>query len=71
MSKIARSATIQARVEPGIKRTSEDILHRMGLTMTEAVELFLRRVISDEKLPFVVRAIEAEKLQAILERHRP
>jgi DNA-damage-inducible protein J len=62
-----RSAILQARVYPGIKRASEDVLRRMGLTMTEAVELFLRRVIVDQRIPFEVIALDPETLAVITE----
>ena len=57
MSIVKRTAMLQIRVTPAIKRASEAILRRIGLNMTEAVELFLRRMIVDQKLPFEVVAI--------------
>ena len=53
-----RTATLQFRVAPAVKYASRDILHRIGLTMTEAVELFLQRMIVDQKLPFEVVALD-------------
>jgi addiction module RelB/DinJ family antitoxin len=52
MSIVKRTAMLQIRVTPAIKRASEVILRRIGLNMAEAVELFLRRMIVDQKLPF-------------------
>lgn len=46
------------RVTPAVKYASEEILHRIGLSMTQAMELFLRRVIVDERLPFDVVALD-------------
>ncbi len=46
------------RVTPEVKVASEDVLRRIGLNMTEAMELFLRRVIVDQKLPFEVVALD-------------
>jgi addiction module RelB/DinJ family antitoxin len=57
MSLITRSATIQVRVMPLVKRASEEVLSRIGLNMSEAVELFLRRVIVDERIPFDLIAL--------------
>ena len=56
--RVARSATLQMRVTPGVKRASEEVLRRLGLTMTEAMELFLRRMIIDQRLPFDVVALD-------------
>jgi addiction module RelB/DinJ family antitoxin len=49
---LTRSATIQVRVVPLVKKASEAVLTQIGFTMSEAIELFLRRVIIDEKIPF-------------------
>jgi addiction module RelB/DinJ family antitoxin len=58
MTLITRSVTIQVRVVPLIKQASELVLSRIWLNMSEAVELFLRRVIVDERIPFEVVALE-------------
>lgn len=62
MPRVIRTATIQARVLPTIKEASERVLWRIGLNMSEAVELFLRRIITDEKLPFDVVAVAPGRL---------
>jgi len=67
MSLVVRTASIQARVTPAVKEASERVLRRIGLTMSEAVELFLRRVIIDEKLPFEVVALRPDMLLKKLE----
>jgi len=54
---MSRSAIIQARVRPEIKLAGERVLRNIGLTMTEAMELFLRRLIVDQKMPFEVVAM--------------
>lgn len=63
----SRSAVLQARVRPEFKYASERVLHRIGLTMTEAVELFMRRLIIDQKLPFEVLALDDAKLEEIVD----
>jgi addiction module RelB/DinJ family antitoxin len=45
-----------------LRRESEQVLYPIGLNMSEAVELFLRRVIADEKLPFEVIALDEAAL---------
>ncbi len=64
---MTRSAMLQMRVTPAVKHASEQVFHRIGLTMTQAIELFLRRVIVDEKLPFEVIALDAATLSRITE----
>jgi addiction module RelB/DinJ family antitoxin len=63
---MSRSAILQARVRPEIKFASEQVLKGIGLTMTEAMELFLRRVIVDQKLPFDVVALDEQQLSTIV-----
>jgi len=63
---MTRTAVLQARVRPEIKYASEQVLQRIGLTMTEAMELFLRRIIVDEKLPFEVAALDDATLATIV-----
>lgn len=67
MSVITRSVTIQVRVVPAIKKGSERVLERIGLNMSEAIELFLRRLIVDERLPFEVVALEATQVESGIE----
>lgn len=58
MSHIVRSAMLQMRVAPEIKLASEHVLRRIGLNLTEATELFLRRMIIDQRIPFDVVAFD-------------
>jgi addiction module RelB/DinJ family antitoxin len=65
MTLMTRSAMLQMRVTPAVKFASEQVLRRIGITMTEAMELFLRRVIVDEKIPFEVVAMDNATLARI------
>lgn len=67
MSLVTRTAILQTRVCPEIKFASEHVLRRIGLNLTEAMELFLRRIIVDEKLPFEVIALNDARLMQITE----
>jgi DNA-damage-inducible protein J len=66
LTAMTRSAIIQARVRPEIKFAAEQVLRSIGLTMTEAMELFLRRVIVDQRLPFDVIALDEPALLSVL-----
>src|ERR1700733_4432254 len=67
MNLMMRSATLQMRVPPALKYASEQVFQRIGLSMTEAVELFLRRTIHDEGLPFDIVALDEGRLAQIAE----
>ena len=65
MRALTRSAVVQARVYPPVKLAAERVLARIGMTTSEAMELFLRRLIVEEKLPFEVIALEDATLEII------
>ena len=50
-----KTETIHARVEPKIKHAAGDVLSELGLSMTDAIRLFLRQVVLHRGLPFDVR----------------
>jgi addiction module RelB/DinJ family antitoxin len=63
---MSRSAIIQARVRPEIKFAGERVLRALGLTMTDFMELALRRLIVDQKLPFEVTALDDAAIGSLL-----
>ena len=52
---MSKTATIRARVEPGLKSEVEDILSHLGLTASETVHLLYRQIKLQRGLPFDVR----------------
>jgi addiction module RelB/DinJ family antitoxin len=69
MSLVTRSAILQARVSPEIKYASEKVLRRLGLNMTEVLEMFLRRVVVDQRIPFDVVALSDTQLAQIADEY--
>ena len=49
---MAKTATIRARIEPRLKQEVEELFEEMGLTTTEAINLFYRQVKLRKGLPF-------------------
>jgi len=49
-----RTATIRARVEPDLKNDVEKLLHRLGMTTTEAITMFYSQIRLRQGLPFPV-----------------
>ena len=47
---------IRSRIDPAIKQEASRLLEKMGLTMSDAIRLFLHRVTIDKGLPFDVKA---------------
>ncbi|MFP4283251.1 MAG: type II toxin-antitoxin system RelB/DinJ family antitoxin [Opitutales bacterium] len=47
-----KTETVRARIDPALKRESEQILEQLGLSTTEAIRLFLNQVRLRKGLPF-------------------
>jgi len=62
---MAKSAMIRARTEPGLKHEVETILHALGLSCTEAINLFFQQVKLQKGLPFDVKLPNETTLKAI------
>ncbi len=52
---MSKTASIRARIEPGLKIEVEAILSDLGLTVSEAVHLLCRQIKLQRGLPFDVR----------------
>jgi DNA-damage-inducible protein J len=53
-----KESYVRARVDDRLKRDSEEILHELGLTTTEAIRIFLHQVRHHKGLPFDLRLKE-------------
>jgi len=51
---MVKTATVRARIEPLLKQDVEMLFKKMGLTTTEAINLFYRQVKLRNGLPFSV-----------------
>ena len=50
-----KSSSIFARVDPQIKEQAEAVLGRLGISMSNAVDIFFRQVIIHQGLPFEIK----------------
>ena len=62
---MARSAMIRARTEPGLKAKAEQIFHKLGITCSEAINLFFAQVTLKKGMPFDVTLPNKTTLKAI------
>jgi len=62
---------IHARLDPKLKKTTERIFLKLGITTTEAIRLFLKQVELHEGLPFPVAIPNAETVTAMMEANDP
>ncbi len=51
---MSRTSTVRARIEPGLKADVEMVLARLGLSTTEAINLFYHQILLRRGLPFQV-----------------
>ena len=51
-----KTATIYVRVEPEVKEQTEEVLDRVGLSLSDAVNLFCKQVIFQNGIPFDLKA---------------
>ena len=62
---MSKSDVINTRVEPSVKRSVEAILRPLGLTTTDAINMFLHQVMLRDGLPFEVRRPNAVTRRAL------
>lgn len=52
---MAKTATINLRVNPEVKSEAESLFSSLGMTLTEAINVFLHKSLMEGGLPFDVR----------------
>ena len=63
----AQTSMLHIRVDDDIKDQATQALTAMGLSMSDAVRLFLRRVVVDQAFPLELKVPNAETQAAIAE----
>jgi len=58
---------IHVRIDENVKAQATETLASMGLTVSDAVRVFLTRVVADKELPFAIKAPNASSRLAIAE----
>ena len=61
------SAMVHVRVDPHLKAQATETLATMGLSVSDAVRVFLTRVVAEQQLPFTLKAPNAETRAAMAE----
>ena len=60
-------ATVRARVDGQLKAEVEEILSQIGLSTSQAITLFLKRIKYERGIPFELKVPNATTLQAMEE----
>lgn len=62
---MAKTAMITTRVDPGLKADAEKVLSKLGISTTEAINLFLSQIRLRKGLPFDVKIPNKTTLKAM------
>jgi len=66
---MSKSSIITARVDPDLKQDTEQVLKQLGLTPSQAINLFYRQIALQQGLPFLVSLPNQKTRQALQEAH--
>lgn len=64
---MATTAMVHVRVDDQLKVQATETLAAMGLSVSDAVRVFLMRVVADKQMPFALRAPNAQTRAAMVE----
>lgn len=54
------TTTVQIRMDADLKKEAEEMFHRMGLTMTGAMNLFVKTAVNRRQIPFAIADTRSE-----------
>lgn len=63
----ATTTMVHVRVDENVKTQATETLASMGLTLSDAIRVFLTRVVADKELPFALKAPNATSRAAMVE----
>lgn len=49
---MAKTANVYTRVDPTVKEQAETVLNQLGISMATAMEIYLRQIALQRKIPF-------------------
>ena len=64
---MASSTMIHVRIDEQIKKKAAETLEAMGLSLSDAVRVFLVRVVAEKQMPFSLKVPNAETLSSMAE----
>jgi DNA-damage-inducible protein J len=63
---MSKTATIQTRVDPVVKKEAQEILGKLNITMSEAISMYLSQITLHQGIPFELK-IPSDLTAKILE----
>lgn len=52
---MSKTATIQTRIDPRIKKNAKKVLDKLHISMSEAISMFLTQVSLNQGIPFEIK----------------
>lgn len=53
---MSRTTMVNFRIDEDVKKNMEEVCSKMGLTMTAALNIFIRKVTMEKRIPFEITA---------------
>ena len=63
----AKAEIVRARVSPEIKHSAEQVLTSLGMSMSDAIRIFLNQVATRQEFPLELKVPNAETMAAMAE----
>lgn len=58
---MSRTASVYTRIDPKTKAQAEAVLEQLGISMSTAMEMYLRQIAMQRKIPFEMKLPEINK----------
>lgn len=58
-----KTSTFQMRINPDVKKQAESVFSTYGLTLTDAVNIFIQQSLNEQGLPFLLSPENAEYMK--------
>ncbi len=52
---MSKTATIQTRIDPVVKKNAQKILNKLNITMSEAISMYLSQITLQRGIPFELK----------------
>ena len=67
---MSKTAQVRVRLDPKLKEGATAILQNLGLTMSDAIALFMHQVVMHRGLPFAVKLPSDDVLESLQQAQR-
>ena len=58
---MAKLDSVNFRIEPKVKQEADDVFYDVGLTMSDAINIFFRKCVAEGGIPFEVKMSPGER----------